>query len=150
MVPAIPHEFDELNHAYAARQRLLEAGADDLPRFPWQHTKAPADDSTLLRYALWRANASVGAADHDDLRAALRLIDSARSDLDALEAGLLLVARAEGLTWPDVAEQLGVRSPQAAQQRFQRVSSRSIAGDPDSPDGSSGPDAHCSHTVERQ
>ncbi|NUL44571.1 hypothetical protein F7P69_05090 [Cellulosimicrobium funkei] len=131
MVPAIPDEFDELNGANAARQRLVESGADELPRFPWQHTKAPADDLTLLRYALWRANATVGEADHGDLRAALRLVDSARADLDALEAGLLLVARAEGLTWPDIAHQLGVKSPQAAQQRFQRVSSRTPSPDPD-------------------
>ncbi|MGW9552052.1 hypothetical protein ACWG8W_13460 [Citricoccus zhacaiensis] len=153
MVPAIPDEFDELNGANAARQRLLESGADALPRFPWQHAKDPADDLILLRYALWRANASVGEADHDDLRAALRLLGSARADLEALEAGLLLVARAEGLTWPDISQQLGVKSPQAAQQRFQRVSSRSTAGDPGSPDrlhGSNGPDAHASHAEDRQ
>lgn len=129
MVPAIPDELDEMNGANAARKRLLESGADALPRFPWQHAQAPADDLTLLRYALWHANASVGEADHDDLRAALRLVDSARADLEALEAGLLLVARAEGLTWPDIAHQLGVKSPQAAQQRFQRVSSRTPSPD---------------------
>ena len=73
---------------------------------------------------MWRANASVGAASHEDLGAALTLIRAARSDLDALEAGLIFIARAEGLTWPEVAQHLGVRSPQAAQQRFQRVSTR--------------------------
>ncbi|XKH52565.1 hypothetical protein LG284_11170 [Citricoccus nitrophenolicus] len=150
MTPAFPDEFDELNDANAARQHLLGSGADHLPRFPWQHAKAPADDLTLVRYALWRANASVGAADHDDLRAALRLLGSARADLEALEAGLLLVARAEGLTWPDIAQQLGVKSPQAAQQRFQRVSSRSAAGDPGSPGGSNGPGVNASHSEDRQ
>ncbi|MEV4901184.1 hypothetical protein AB0K08_07535 [Citricoccus sp. NPDC055426] len=133
MAPALPDEFAEPNDADATRRRLLDSGADELPRFPWQHAKAPVDDQTLLRYALWRANASVGEADHEELRAALRLVESARSDLDALEAGLLLVARAEGLTWPDIGRQLGVGSPQAAQQRFQRVSSRAETRGDDDP-----------------
>ncbi|CAL9616599.1 hypothetical protein SUDANB121_05768 [Nocardiopsis dassonvillei] len=123
MAPDIPNESDEMNEVGSARRRLLESGADRLPRLPWAPQGMP-DDATLLRFALWRANSAVGEADHDDLRAALRLLESARGELDALEAGLMLIARAEGLTWPDIAKQLGVRSPQAAQQRFQRVSAR--------------------------
>lgn len=123
MAPDIPNESDELNEADAARRRLLESGADRLPRLPWAPEGRP-DDSLLLRFAVWRANSAVGEADHRDLRAALRLVESARSELDALEAGLMLIARAEGMTWPDIAKQLGVRSPQAAQQRFQRASAR--------------------------
>ncbi|MFL1380580.1 MULTISPECIES: DNA-binding protein [unclassified Nocardiopsis] len=129
MVPGIPNESDELNELDAARRRLAEAGADRLPRPPWSPAAGMPDDVTLLRFAVWRANSAAGEADHDDLRAALRLLESARGDLDALEAGLLLIARAEGLTWPDIAEQLGVRSPQAAQQRFQRVSTRAQGSD---------------------
>lgn len=125
MTPPVPDESAELQDAVAARQRLLDSGADDLPRLPWQRAGSPPDDQTLLRFALERANSTVGTADHDDLRAALRLVESAREDLAALEAGLLLVSRAEGLTWPDIAQQLGVKSPQAAQQRFLRASSRS-------------------------
>ncbi|WP_206682250.1 hypothetical protein [Dietzia sp. B19] len=87
------------------------------------------DDVTLLRFAVWRANSVVGEASHEDVRAALALLASARADLDALESGLMLIARAEGLTWPDIAKQLGVKSPQAAQQRFQRVSTRAQAED---------------------
>ncbi|GAA1681802.1 hypothetical protein GCM10010977_31510 [Citricoccus zhacaiensis] len=130
MAPALPDESEEHHEAVSARRRLLDAGADGLPRFPWQRAGSPPDDLTLLRYALERANAALGRADHEELRAALQLVDSARADLDALEAGLLLVARAEGLTWPDIAQQLGVNSPQAAQQRFQRVSSRTESGGP--------------------
>lgn len=129
MVPAVPNEFDELNEVDSARRRLCESGADRLPPLPWLPPRAMPDDVTLLRFAMWRANSTVGAASHDDLRAALTLLESARADLDALEAGLMLIARAEGLTWPDIAKQLGVKSPQAAQQRFQRVSTRAQAGD---------------------
>lgn len=125
MIPNIPNESEELDQLSAARRRLIDAGAEQLPRFPWQSsTNIPPDDVSLLRFAMWRANSSVGEASHDEIRAALRLVESARADLDALESGLMLIARAEGLTWPDIAEQLGVKSPQAAQQRFQRVSTR--------------------------
>lgn len=89
--------------------------------------KVPHDDTTLIRYALWRANSGTGLDVPQDLFAALQLVESARAEMDALEAGLLFVARAEGLTWPEIAEHLGVRSPQAAQQRFERVTSRTEA-----------------------
>ncbi|WP_022891333.1 hypothetical protein [Agromyces subbeticus] len=128
MVP-IPDEFGELSVLDSARRRLCESGADRLPALPWLLPGAVPEDVTLLRFAMWRANSTVGEASHDDLRAALALVESARAGLDALEAGLTLIARAEGLTWPDIAKQLGVKSPQAAQQRFQRVSTRSQAGD---------------------
>lgn len=111
----------------AARQHFTEIGADDLPRFPWMVGKVPHDDTTLIRYALWRANSGVKLDVPQDLNAALRLLESARAEVDALEAGLLFVARAEGLTWLQIAEQLGVRSPQAAQQRFERVTARTDA-----------------------
>lgn len=129
MEPPFPNEFDEMNEADSARRRLRESGADQLPSLPWLPPGVIADDVTLLRFAMWRANSAVGDASHDDLRAALRLVESARADLDALEAGLMLIARAEGLTWPDIAKHLGVKSPQAAQQRFQRVSTRAQADD---------------------
>ena len=129
MSPVIPNEFDELNEVDSARQRLGKSGADQLPPLPWLPPGAMPDDVTLLRFAMWRANSAVGDASHDDLRAALTLLESARADLDALEAGLMLIARAEGLTWPEIAKQLGVKSPQATQQRFQRVSTRAQADD---------------------
>lgn len=85
------------------------------------------EDTTLIRYVVWRASTPEGVSVPEDLYAALQLVESARAEMDALEAGLLFVARAEGLTWPQIAEHLGVRSPQAAQQRFERVTSRSDA-----------------------
>ncbi len=122
-------EFAELSVVDAARRQLCESGADRLPTPPWLPPGAAPEDVTMLRFAMWRANSAVGEASHDELRSALTLVESARADLDALEAGLMLIARAEGLTWPDIAKQLGVKSPQAAQQRFQRVSNRAHAGD---------------------
>lgn len=129
MVIAIPNESDELDEAGLARRKLCESGADRLPSVPWLPPGSMPDDVTLLRFAMWQANSTVGAASHDDLRAALTLLESARADLDALESGLMLIARAEGLTWPDIAKQLGVKSKQAAQQRFQRLSTRALTGD---------------------
>lgn len=129
MVPLIPNEYDESVELEAARRQLCDSGAAELSSFPWLPPNATPDDVVLLRFAMWRANSAVGEASHDDLRAALKLVESARADLDALESGLMLIARAEGLTWPDIAQQLGVRSPQAAQQRFQRVSTRVHADD---------------------
>jgi hypothetical protein len=110
-----------------ARRHLTEIGGGELPRLPWMVGKVPHDDATLIRYALWRANSAKGLDVPQDLHAALQLVDSARAEMDGLESALLFVARAEGLTWPDIAENLGVRSPQAAQQRFERVTSRTEA-----------------------
>src|SRR5699024_7549214 len=104
-----------------ARRTLRTAGADALPHMPWQHPDAPPEDSTLLRFAVDRAGRRDGRAGVGELRAALRLLDSARSDPDSLEAALLLTARAEGLTWAQIAEDLGLRSAQAAQQRSRRA-----------------------------
>jgi hypothetical protein len=47
-----------------------------------------------------------------------------RSEVDQIEAALLFTARAEGMTWAQVAEGLGLRTGQAAQQRCERVLSR--------------------------
>lgn len=113
----------------AARRRLCESGADRLPALPWLPPETGPDNAVLLRFAVWRANSAAEDASQDDLRAALRLVESARAEFDALEAGLILIARAEGLTWPDIAKHLGVKSPQAAQQRFQRVSTRTRSHD---------------------
>lgn len=112
-----------------ARRILLDAGADQLQRRPWQHRSEPPDDATLVRFALWRASGRAGSGSDPELAAALALIGAARSDLDAVESALLFTARAEGMTWAKIAEQLRMRSPQAAQQRLMRASPR-----PDDPD----------------
>lgn len=124
----VPDESAEKASVDTARQRLLDAGAADLAAPPWSHPSAPPDDVTLIAFAVWRANRAVGQADREELLAAVRLLDSAHGQVEALESALLLIARAEGLTWPEIAGALGVRSPQAAQQRARRVSTR-VSGD---------------------
>ncbi|AEW99082.1 hypothetical protein [Streptantibioticus cattleyicolor] len=80
-----------------------------------------------------------GAAQHEedepevdraDLLAALTLLPAARADLDEIEAGLLKMARGRGLTWPEIAFGLGLGTPQAARQRYERLSGR-ISADPE-------------------
>lgn len=62
--------------------------------------------------------------DAEDLLAALTLVPAARSDLDQVEASLLAAARGRGLTWAEIAFGLGLRSAQAAQQRYERLAGR--------------------------
>jgi hypothetical protein len=111
-----------------ARRRLLAAGADALPRLPWQHRGAPPAAADLIRCALWRAGP--GGLGEGELLAALTLLPAARAEMDQMEAGLLFMARARGLSWPQISRALGLRSAQAAQQRFGRVTGR--AGRPGS------------------
>ncbi|MEV0195264.1 hypothetical protein [Nonomuraea sp. NPDC050691] len=44
--------------------------------------------------------------------------------MDALEAGLLQMARGRGMTWQDIAFGLGLGTPQAARQRYERLAGR--------------------------
>ena len=62
--------------------------------------------------------------DASDVQAGLTLISAAREEMNGLETALLFLARAEGLTWPQISQSLGLRSAQAAQQRFDRLSGR--------------------------
>lgn len=108
-----------------ARERLTARGGTDLPRLPWLVDGQPHDAVTLIRQALWRAETDRGALElPEDLLAAIALLAAARAEVDQLEAGLLFVARAEGLTWAEVARALGLRTAQAAQQRHERVLAR--------------------------
>ena len=57
----------------------------------------------------------------DDLLAALGLLPLVRAELDDLEVGLQTMARGEGATWSQIATACGLGSPQAAQQRHERL-----------------------------
>lgn len=57
--------------------------------------------------------------------AALQLLPAARAEIDQLETGLLFAARGLGLTWAQMANALGLNSPQACQQRLDRLTARS-------------------------
>ena len=105
-----------------ARRHLSGAGAASLPRSPWLHPGQPPSAADLVRFAVWR---SAGAdVDENDVLAALSLLSAARAEVDQVEAALLFAARARGLSWPRIAQAMGLGSAQAAQQRFDRVSGR--------------------------
>lgn len=67
--------------------------------------------------------------DRADITAALTLLPLVRGELDELEAGLLRMARGRGMTWPEVAFGLGLGTPQAARQRYERLAGRVRAAD---------------------
>ncbi|RBY89081.1 hypothetical protein DQ244_15060 [Blastococcus sp. TBT05-19] len=119
-----PHDDDQARAAREADARgsLLAAGGDALPRPPWSRGAQPPAASELVRFALWRA--ADGSPDRDTVLAALALLPAVRAEADELEAGVLLTARAAGLSWSRISAALGLSSPQAAQQRFDRVSGR--------------------------
>jgi hypothetical protein len=106
----------------AARLRLLGAGASSLPRAPWLAGPQPPSAIDLIQFALWRSPAA--GIGEEDLVAALTLLSAARAEVDQIEAALLFTARAERLSWARIARALGLGSPQAAQQRFERVTGR--------------------------
>lgn len=116
-----------------ATRLLLGRGASELPQRPWLHERQPPSAGDLIQHLLWRANGSGSAApvDASDVQAALTLMSAARAETDGLETALLFLARAEGLTWPQISHSLGLRSAQAAQQRLGRLSARPGAGVPD-------------------
>ncbi|WP_189300530.1 DNA-binding protein [Streptomyces albospinus] len=66
--------------------------------------------------------------DHADVTAALSLVPLVRGEMDELETGLLQMARGRGMTWQEIAFGLGLGTPQAARQRYERLASRATAG----------------------
>ncbi|WP_246568126.1 DNA-binding protein [Polymorphospora rubra] len=103
-----------------ARDRLLDAGADELAPRPWRPPPVPASAVDLAHFALWRST----DLDRESMLAALTLLPAARAEVDELEAGLLFAARSAGLTWAQMAQAIGLGSPQACQQRYERLTTR--------------------------
>ncbi|MER6089634.1 DNA-binding protein [Streptomyces bluensis] len=62
--------------------------------------------------------------DQADITAALSLVPLVRGEMDELEAGLLQMARGRGMTWQEIAFGLGLGTPQAARQRYERLAAR--------------------------
>lgn len=125
------HEpFDDQAQArreHEARRLLLDHGADRLAHRPWQPSPVPPSAVDLIQFFLWRSSSTHEA---DDVRreaavAALQLFPAARAELDQLETGLMFEARGLGLTWAEMARALGLNSPQACQQRLDRLTARS-------------------------
>jgi hypothetical protein len=115
---------------FAALTRITErhGGTEDM-RTRWRH---PGILDPYEAVSLVMSLAAGSAAperdeepvDEVDLTAALTLIPRVRAELDALEAGLLDVSRSRGLTWQTIAFGLGLGTPQAARQRFERLTER--------------------------
>ena len=105
-----------------ARRRLLDAGGASLPRAPWLTGRQPPSAADLIQFTVWRSHA--GDTDDGDLVAALALLPAARAEADRVEAALLFTARAHGMSWARISGAIGLGSPQAAQQRFDRVTGR--------------------------
>ena len=103
-----------------ARNLLLDKGADQLNRRPWRPEPMPPSAVELTQYALWHSSELTA----DELLGALSLLPAARSEVESAEVGLLFAARSEGLTWAQIAEAMGFRSPQACQQYVNRLSAR--------------------------
>jgi hypothetical protein len=103
---------------------LLDAGADKLERRPWQPKPVPPSAVDLIQYFVWQASKPSGGGEADEALAALGLLRAARAEVDQLETGLLFAARGLGLTWAQMATALGLNSPQACQQRLDRLLAR--------------------------
>ncbi|MFC0582783.1 DNA-binding protein [Micrococcoides hystricis] len=99
---------------------LLDMGADQLEPRPWQLEASEPSAVELTQYALWRSTELTA----EELLGALSLLPAARAEVDSVEVGLIFVARNEGLTWAQIAEAMGFRSPQACQQYVNRLSAR--------------------------
>ncbi|UNO40534.1 DNA-binding protein [Streptomyces sp. MST-110588] len=80
--------------------------------------------------------------DHADITAALTLVPLMRGEMDELEAGLLQMARGRGMTWPEIAFGLGLRTPQAARQRYERLAERTTPDSDPDPDPEQDADQH--------
>jgi hypothetical protein len=100
----------------------LDAGASSLPRPPWLHRSQPPSSIDLVRFAVWRGQ--TGAATEEEVEAALALLPAARAEVEQLEAALLFIARAEGMSWGRISRGMGLGSAQAAVQRYGRLADR--------------------------
>jgi hypothetical protein len=116
--------------AYAALSHLTDRHADTTSRRQRHlHPEAPSPGEVVgltaaLAGGMVPVAADEPAPDETDLAAALTLVPQARADLENVELALLTAARARGMTWQDIAFSLGLSTPQAAQQRRDRLRSR--------------------------
>lgn len=130
--PADDHASDHVDAADAdaearARRVLLDLGAAALAPRPWQPTTMPPSATDLVRYYLWRSARGDLTPEEDaaGALAALALVPAVRAEAEQLETAALFSARAAGHTWGRMAAALGLGSPQAVQQRLDRLVARS-------------------------
>ncbi|MGF2949004.1 SANT/Myb-like DNA-binding domain-containing protein [Microbacterium alcoholitolerans] len=113
-------DHPQAHREHEAQEHLLGLGADTLAARPWRPGSMPPAAVELTQFALWRS----ADLTSDDLLSALALLPAARAEVEGVEAALLFTAKAAGLTWAQIAEAMGFRSPQACQQHFNRLSAR--------------------------
>lgn len=120
------HRLDE---AHADRERAARAvldalGAEHLAPRPWQPAPMPPSAADLIHFFLWWSHQTTAEPQREAALAALEMLPAARAELDQLEAALLFTARGAGLTWGEMARAMGLNSPQACQQRLDRLLTR--------------------------
>ena len=125
-----PIETDEQvndRRAGAARQRL-DAGAgvrltvDGNGYYRVADVKQDVDRiGRVLRASTFGSGPGPAEVDPDDITAALQLFGPVRKNLDLLESHVMGIARTQRLSWRVIAEPLGLQSPQAAAQRWERL-----------------------------
>ncbi|GII06072.1 DNA-binding protein [Planobispora takensis] len=110
-------------HAATAQQRHRQVHPDVL---------GPHEAVRLVSFLLSGAAAvqdDEPQVDRADMVAALTLLPRVRAEFDDLEAALLEMARGRGMTWQEIAFGLGLGSPQAARQRYERLTGRATGQD---------------------
>jgi hypothetical protein len=123
---------------YGALFRLYERHASDPVRRNRGRHPAMISPDEAVRVLVALAAGGVTEegeepVDAADVTAALTLVPKARAEFDQLEASLLMIARGFGMTWQELAFGLGLRSPQAAQQRYERLVLRTASDSPAGP-----------------
>ncbi len=125
-----PIETDERENdrrAGAARHRLdagvgMRLTADGNGYYKVADTKQDVDRiGRVLRASTFGSGPEPADVDPDDIAAALQLFAPARKNLDLLESHVMGIARRQRLSWRVIAEPLGLQSPQAAAQRWERL-----------------------------
>lgn len=121
--------MNDQEHAHrerSARERLVALGPGRLDPRPWQPPPVPPSATDLVHAFLWWSGRTPGddPGQREGAVAALELLAAARAELDQLEASLLFTARALDLTWAEMARAMGLNSPQACQQRLDRLQNR--------------------------
>ncbi|MET9293630.1 DNA-binding protein [Streptomyces sp. NPDC003077] len=126
-----PHpEQARAHRVHAALFRIAERhAATDAQRRRQVHPTAigPHEAVRLVAFLLSgaaRRDEDEPEVDQADITAALSLVPRMRGEMDELETGLLQMARGRGMTWQEVAFGLGLGTPQAARQRYERLVGR--------------------------
>lgn len=132
-----PFDVPDVAEAHEKRQypalvRITERHAHGEARDRWEERRMPLGPVDAWRRVVMLAGGSEvpeegeAPVDADDLAAALALVQWARAEVDEWELGLLEMARGRGLTWQQIAVNLGLGSAQAARQRHLRLTERSL------------------------